>query len=220
MLRKQWQDYALKATQIAKHIITGLEQNKKGVRLVHIVYGLDMYATDALNLKYSKQRSKSSVHTYQGGRQEISTQHADGSEGLFKSNGEFQSSNNPMDTEVKEYMNNNLDENKQYNTNRNMNKKLIRLTEQDLHRIVKESAKRVLRENSIDIDDDNYFGGDLPDRYLDDDAPDDDRISQKQIAQLDNISNTIADIANDASDEAHLLFQAVDCIDKFISKYK
>ena len=220
MLRKQWQDYALKAKQIAKHITTGLEQNKKGVRLVHIVYGLDMYATDALNLKYSKQRSKSSVHTYQGGRQEISTQHADGSEGLFKSNGEFQSSNNPMDTEVKEYMNNNLDENKQYNTNRNMNKKLIRLTEQDLHRIVKESAKRVLRENSIDIDDDNYFGGDLPDRYLDDDAPDDDRISQKQIAQLDNISNTIADIANNTSDETHLLFQAVDCIDKFISRYK
>lgn len=220
MLKKQWQDYALKAKQIAKHIITGLEQNKKGVRLVHIVYGLDMYATDALNLKYSKQRSKSSVHTYQGGRQEISTQHADGSEGLFKSNGEFQSSNNPMDTEVKEYMNNNLDENKQYNTNRNMNKKLIRLTEQDLHRIVKESAKRVLRENSIDIDDDNYFGGDLPDRYLDDDAPDDNRISQKQIAQLDNISNTIADIANNTSDEAQLLFQAVDCIDKFISRYK
>ena len=125
-----------------------------------------------------------------------------------------------MDTEVKEYMNNNLDENKQYNTNRNMNKKLIKLTENDLHRIVKESAKRVLRENSINIDDDNYFGGDLPDRYLDDDAPDDDRISQKQIAQLDNISNTIADIANNTSDETHLLFQAVDCIDKFISRYK
>ena len=102
MLRKQWQDYALKAKQIAKHIVTGLEQDKNGVRLIQIVYGLDMYATDALNLKYSKQRSKSSVHTYQGGRQEISTQHADGSEGLFKSNGEFHPTNNPMDTEVKE----------------------------------------------------------------------------------------------------------------------
>ena len=146
MLRKQWQDYALKAKQIAKHIVTGLEQNKKGVRLVHIVYGLDMYATDALNLKYSKQRSKSSVHTYQGGRQEISTQHADGSEGLFKSNGEFQPTNNPMDIEVEEYMNNNLDENKQYKTYRNMNKKLIRLTEQDLHKIVKESVNKILME--------------------------------------------------------------------------
>ena len=146
MLRKQWQDYALKAKQIAKHIVTGLEQNKKGVRLVHIVYGLDMYATYALNLKYSKQRSKSSVHTYQGGRQEISTQHADGSEGLFKSNGEFQPTNNPMDIEVEEYMNNNLDENKQYKANTNMNKKLIRLTESDLHRIVKQSVNKILKE--------------------------------------------------------------------------
>ena len=146
MLRKQWQDYALKAKQIAKHIVTGLEQNKKGVRLIQIVYGLDMYATDALNLKYSKQRSKSSVHTYQGGRQEISTQHADGSEGLFKSNGEFQPTNNPMDIEVEEYMNNNLDENKQYKANTNMNKKLIRLTEQDLHKIVKESVNKILME--------------------------------------------------------------------------
>ena len=146
MLRKQWQDYALKAKQIAKHIVTGLEQNKKGVRLVHIVYGLDMYATDALNLKYSKQRSKSSVHTYQGGRQEISTQHADGSEGLFKSNGEFHPTNNPMDIEVEEYMNNNLDENKQYKANTNMNKKLIRLTESDLHRIVKQSVNKILKE--------------------------------------------------------------------------
>ena len=146
MLRKQWQDYALKAKQIAKHIVTGLEQDKNGVRLIQIVYGLDMYATDALNLKYSKQRSKSSVHTYQGGRQEISTQHADGSEGLFKSNGEFQPTNNPMDIEVEEYMNNNLDENKQYKANTNMNKKLIRLTESDLHRIVKQSVNKILKE--------------------------------------------------------------------------
>lgn len=101
-----------------------------------------MYATDALNLKYSKQRSKSSVHTYQGGRQEISTQHADGSEGLFKSNGEFHPTNNPMDIEVKEYMNNTKNESK------NMDKKLIRLTESDLHRIVKESVNKVLNELS------------------------------------------------------------------------
>lgn len=101
-----------------------------------------------------------------------------------------------------------------------MNKKLIRLTEQDLHKIVKESVNRVLRENGRDIDDDNYFGGGLPDRYFDDDALDNDRISQKQIAQLDNIANTIADIANNTSDEAELLFQAADCIDKFTSRYK
>jgi hypothetical protein len=35
-------------------------------------------------------------------------------------------------------------ENKQYKTNTNMNKKLIRLTEGDLHRIVKESVNRVM----------------------------------------------------------------------------
>lgn len=37
-------------------------------------------------------------------------------------------------------------ENKQYNKNSNMNKKLIRLTESDLHRIVKESVNRILTE--------------------------------------------------------------------------
>lgn len=100
-----------------------------------------------------------------------------------------------------------------------MNKKLIRLTEQDLNRMVKASVNRVLRE---DIDDDSYFGGGLPDRYFDDydDAPDNDRISQKQISQLDDIAETIADIANNTSDDTDLLFQALDCIDKFISRYK
>lgn len=103
MLRKQWQDYALKAKQIAKHIVTGLEQNKKGVRLVDIVCELDMYATDALNNKYSNVNSISSVHTYQGGRQEIYTKHADGSEGLFKSNGIIRSTGNAMDKKIEEY---------------------------------------------------------------------------------------------------------------------
>ena len=158
MLRKQWQEYALKAKQIAKHIVTGLEQDKKGVRLIQIVYGLDMYATDALNLKYSKQRSKSSVHTYQGGRQEITTQHADGSEGLFKSNGEFHSTNNPMDIEVKEYMNNSKNESK------NMNKKLIRLTESDLHKIVKESVNKILMEYKNDS---TRFYNDRLNHYMD-----------------------------------------------------
>ena len=42
--------------------------------------------------------------------------------------------------------------NNRLNCNTNMNKKLIRLTEQDLHRIVKESVKRVLKEEGqIDI---------------------------------------------------------------------
>lgn len=48
-------------------------------------------------------------------------------------------------------------ENKQYNTNRNMNK-LIRLTESDLHRIVKESVQRILKETRLDYDEDNFSG--------------------------------------------------------------
>ena len=39
--------------------------------------------------------------------------------------------------------------NKKLNCNRNMNKKLIRLTESDLHRIVRESVNRVLREAQL-----------------------------------------------------------------------
>ena len=42
-----------------------------------------------------------------------------------------------------------MNENKQYNKKRNMNKKLIKLTETDLHRIVKESVKKVLKESNI-----------------------------------------------------------------------
>ena len=41
-------------------------------------------------------------------------------------------------------------ENKQYNKNTNMNKKLIRLTESDLHKIVKEAVNKILTESSID----------------------------------------------------------------------
>ena len=37
-------------------------------------------------------------------------------------------------------------------------KKLIRLTESDLHRIVKESVQRILKETRLDYDDDNFSG--------------------------------------------------------------
>ncbi len=47
-------------------------------------------------------------------------------------------------------------ENKQYKRNTNMNKKLIKLTESDLHRIVKESVNRILREASYDINSPEY----------------------------------------------------------------
>lgn len=42
-------------------------------------------------------------------------------------------------------------------TRYNMNK-LIRLTESDLHRIVKESVQRILKETRLDYDEDNFSG--------------------------------------------------------------
>lgn len=53
-------------------------------------------------------------------------------------------SQNPPDVPPTKTMNNN--ENKQYKSNTKMNKKIIRLTESDLHKIVKESVNRVLNE--------------------------------------------------------------------------
>ena len=47
-------------------------------------------------------------------------------------------------------------ENKGLNCNRNMNKKLIRLTESDLHRIVKESVNKVLNEGESSVRDSYY----------------------------------------------------------------
>lgn len=89
----------------------------------------------------------------------------------------------------------------------------IRLTEADLHRIVKETVNRVLREGSRDIDDGNYFGGGLPDRYFDDDAPGNDSISHLFQA-ADCIDRYIDDNASEKNSISHL-FQADDSIDKF-----
>ena len=97
----------------------------------------------------------------------------------------------------------------------NMNYKTFKLTESDLHNIIKKSVARMLKENE-----DSYYGGGLPSHYFDDDKPENDRISQEQLASLDKISEAIADIANNTSDEADLLYQAVQCIDEFVAKYK
>ena len=114
------QDYASKARKIAKHVITGDEINREnGTRWSKIIDTLDVYATAALNGKYAKDGSISSIHTYWGGNQEIATEHKDGSRGLFQINGVRQSSNNAMDIEVEEYMNN-INENKEYKTNKNI----------------------------------------------------------------------------------------------------
>ena len=89
--------------------------------------------------------------------------------------------------------------------------KHIRLTKSDLHRIINESVNKILRENNRDIDDDNYFGGGLPDRHFDDNAPDNNdydehEITQSQIKQLTDMATTIAKIASR-------------CIGKFVTRY-
>lgn len=70
-----------------------------------------MYATAALNDKFAKYGSISSVHTYWGGNQEIATEHKDGSRGLFQIHGVRQSTINAMDIEVEGYVDN-INENK------------------------------------------------------------------------------------------------------------
>ena len=139
-MRYTWDYYANRAKQIAKRIVTGDEVNKDGVRLIQIVYKQDMYATDALNMKYARASSKASVHTYAGGMQEITTEHSDGTQGLFKSDGQYQPTENNMDKEILNYMKKNLGESTHY-------KNRIRLTESQLHRVIKESVKKVLNES-------------------------------------------------------------------------
>lgn len=49
-----------------------------------------------------------------------------------------------------------------------MKKQVIKLTENDLHEIIKESVNSILKEYR-DIDDDSYYGGGLPDNYFNED---------------------------------------------------
>lgn len=160
MGNKSWQELATKAKDIARRIVNGDEENKNGERLIHIVYRLDTFATNALNKKFAQSGSIGSVHTYAGGTQVISTRHADGSEGSFNTDGECTPTDNPMDIEVDAYINGGngggggqsspaaamvLPESK---TNKNMKKNVIKLNENTFRKIVAESVKKVLKENN------------------------------------------------------------------------
>ena len=70
MLRKQWNEYASIARDIAKHIVTGAEESRKThVRWSKVIDYLDVLATSALNEKYANDGFKSNIHTYWGGNQ-------------------------------------------------------------------------------------------------------------------------------------------------------
>lgn len=66
--------------------------------------------------------------------------------------------------------------NNRNNESKNMNKKLIRLTESDLHKIVKESVKRILRESINDYD---YFFA-IPNYDYDPNEPWEDKYGVKE----------------------------------------
>ena len=67
-----------------------------------------------------------------------------------------------------------------------MNKKLIRLTESDLHRIVKESVNRIIKEAAdIDAFDDDY------EMYSDQFKPKEGSIEQRITEKLNNVNNLV-----------------------------
>ena len=189
---KSWQELATKAKDIARRIVNGDEENKNGERLIHIVYRLDTFATNALNKKFAQSGSIGSVHTYAGGTQVISTRHADGSEGSFNTDGECTPTDNPMDIEVDAYINGGngggggqsspaaamvLPESK---TNKKMKKNVIKLNEDTLRQIVAESVEKVLKEQNTLLKN-GYEVLNLVQAYQDDD-------SEQYIAMLKNMS--------------------------------
>lgn len=94
----------------------------------------------------------------------------------------------------------------------------IKIMENRIKKIVAESVKKILKENSIDND--TYFGGGLPDKYFDDDMPDNGKITELDIKELNEIADKLADIGNNRDGDTELLFQAIKCIEKFISNFE
>lgn len=137
-MEHNWIYYAKLARKLARRVVTGDEVMKDGTRVLKAIDIQDIYATDTLNDQYSNVGSKATVHTWPGGRQEIHTRHADGSEGLFNTDGELQGTSNAMDVEVEKYMTGNLGE--------SIQRIKIRITESDLHRIVRQCVNEALNE--------------------------------------------------------------------------
>ena len=97
-----------------------------------------------------------------------------------------------------------------------MKKNVVKLNENTLRQIVAESVKKVLKEWD---DEDNYYGGGLPDSYFNDEAheePEDYSVSKVQREQLESMINTLIDIGNDV-DGGLILYKAADIIKDFLS---
>ena len=103
-------------------------------------------------------------------------------------------------------------------------KKTIRLSESDLHRVIKESVHHILKEYEDrpeeigKMEDDNYYGGGLPDENFTDERPSDNSISTSQIGELQDMMDRLADIANHSDyNDYKLLYQAADLIEEFLN---
>lgn len=100
-----------------------------------------------------------------------------------------------------------------------MSKKIIKITKSDLNTIIKESVSKILKE--YDYDEDNYYGGGLPDNYFNNDnEPENDRISVDDLGKLEKYSQEIADIANNRSDDCDGIFDALEILDNYIERKK
>jgi hypothetical protein len=90
--------------------------------------------------------------------------------------------------------------------------KRYRLTESRLRGMIHEAVKNILRENNF-TEFDNYSGFPVEEK------PNNDKITTKQIKQLNTIVNSIAGIANNTSENTDLLFNAINNIEKFIEEH-
>ena len=96
-----------------------------------------------------------------------------------------------------------------------MKKQLIRLTESDIHSIIKESVHSILKE--YDYEDGHPYG--WPDDYLDDEL-DDVYVDEHEISKLEDYASGIIDVANMLDCNVEELKKAKKLIDNFVYKHK
>lgn len=99
-----------------------------------------------------------------------------------------------------------------------MKKNVVKLNENTLKQIISESVKKILKE--WDADEDNYYGGGLPDKFFDDEIPQNYGIGKEQIKQLYSIMDILVDIGNNVDGDTSLLYNAADAIEKYLKSMK
>ena len=100
-----------------------------------------------------------------------------------------------------------------------MNKKqIIRLNENQLKQIIFKAVKHVLKES----EEDTYFGGGLPEHFLDDDEkPEtgDYNFTEQEYNELESIVDKLYNIANSKAGDTDLLYTAAQNIEAFLKNF-